>query len=90
MKRPTIASIVLAGFVLAFPALVTAASSDDKKWVAQCMKDNKDEGAKPDVVKKYCVCMNDKMDDNETRSITAWEKKNPSARKECEKKAGWK
>ena len=90
MKRPTIASIVLAGFVLALPALAAAQSADDKKWVAKCVKDNKDEGAKPDVVKKYCVCMNDKMDDNETLSISAWEKKNPGARKDCEKKAGWK
>ncbi len=66
------------------------ANADDKKWVAKCMKDNKDEGAKEGVVKKYCVCMNDKMDDNETRSITEWEKANPKARKECEKSAGWK
>lgn len=67
-----------------------AQSADDKKWVNQCMKDNKDEGAKEEVVRKYCVCMNDKMDDNETRSITQWEKANPAARKDCEKKAGWK
>jgi Ni/Co efflux regulator RcnB len=67
-----------------------AQTADDKKWVAQCMKDNKDEGAKESVVKAYCVCMNDKMSDNETRSITEWEKANPKARKECEKVAGWK
>ena len=67
-----------------------AQSADDKKWVNQCMKDNKDEGAKEEVVRKYCVCMNDKMEDNETRSITQWEKANPAARKDCEKKAGWK
>jgi hypothetical protein len=34
--------------------------------------------------------MNDKMDETETRSITAWEKANPGARKACEKEAGWK
>ena len=66
------------------------ADADDKKWVAQCMKDNKDEGAKEGVVKKYCVCMNDKMDDNETRSITQWEKANPKTAEACSKQAGWK
>jgi hypothetical protein len=36
------------------------------------MRDNKDEGARTDVVRKYCECMNDKMSNNETRSITQW------------------
>ena len=27
-------------------------------------------------VKRYCVCMNDKMDENETRSVSQWEKAN--------------
>jgi hypothetical protein len=71
-------------------SLAMAQSADDKKWVAQCMKDNKDEGAKEGVVKKYCVCMNDKMDDNETRTITQWEKANPKTAEACSKQAGWK
>lgn len=66
------------------------AGADDTKWIAQCLKDNKNEGAKEEVVFKYCKCMNDKMDDNETRSITQWEKANPKASKECDKQAGWK
>jgi hypothetical protein len=66
------------------------AGSDDTKWIAQCIKDNKGEGAKEEVVYKYCECMNNKMDDNETRSISEWEKANPQAMKECERKAGWK
>ncbi len=66
------------------------ADADDAKWVNQCMKDNKDEGAKVEVVKKYCTCMNDKMSSNETRTITEWEKANPESRKACEKAAGWK
>jgi hypothetical protein len=67
-----------------------AQSADDKKWVNKCVQDNKGEGAKPEVVKKYCVCMNDKMDENETRSISVWEKANPAAMKACEKESGWK
>ena len=66
------------------------ADSDDVKWVERCIKDNKNEGAKPDVVRKYCVCMNGKMDDSETRTITQWEQANPAAMKACEKEAGWK
>jgi hypothetical protein len=69
---------------------VFAQSADDKKWINQCIKDNKAEGATPEVVRKYCVCMNDKMDENETRSISQWEKANPAAMKDCEKQAGWK
>jgi hypothetical protein len=66
------------------------ADADDKKWIAQCIKDNKDEGAKPDVVKKYCTCMNDKMGDNETQSISKWEKTHQTEMKQCEKESGWK
>lgn len=69
---------------------VFAQSADDKKWIAQCISDNKDEGAKAEVVKKYCECMVDKMEEKETRSVTQFEKANPASRKDCEKKAGWK
>jgi hypothetical protein len=34
--------------------------------------------------------MNNKMDNNETRSITQWEKANPRASEACSKEAGWK
>lgn len=66
------------------------ADADDTKWIAQCIKDNKDEGAKEEVVYKYCECMNNKMDSNETKTISQWEKTHPVERKACEKKAGWK
>ncbi len=66
-------------------------TSDDLKWVNQCISDNKGEkGATPAIVRAYCICMNEKMDDNETRTITQWEKANPKARVACEKQAGWK
>ena len=81
---------LVATVMLASATLALAQSADDKKWVNQCIKDNKDEGAKAEVVRKYCVCMNDKMDENETRSISQWEKSNPGAMKACEKEAGWK
>src|SRR6476659_6567221 len=70
------------------PAL--AATTDDVKWINQCVDDNKNEGAKKEVVLKYCTCMNNKMSDNETRSITQWEKTHESEAKACSKAAGWK
>ncbi|HAS51410.1 MAG TPA: hypothetical protein DCS21_06575 [Gammaproteobacteria bacterium] len=66
------------------------AGADDAKWVAQCVKDNQDQGKPAEVVKKYCECMNEKMDDNETQSIAQWEKSHPKEEKECDAKSGWK
>ena len=66
-----------------------AQTADDTKWINQCVQDNKDEGAKDEVVLKYCTCMNDKMDDDENASITEWEKSHPDERKACDKEAGW-
>ena len=34
-----------------------------------------------EVVLKYCTCMNNKMSDNETQSITQWEKTHVAERK---------
>lgn len=66
-----------------------AQADDNAKWIAQCLKDNADAKVPQSVVAAYCACMNNKMDDNETRTITQWEKANPQARKACEKVAGW-
>jgi len=68
----------------------SAATTDDVKWINQCVNDNKDEGAKKDVVLKYCTCMNNKMSDNETQSITQWEKTHKTEQAACSKAAGWK
>ena len=82
-------SLALAA-VLAGSAL--AATSDDAKWVAKCVSDNA--GAKNvtvEIITKYCTCMNNEMDDNETLSVTAWEKtaKGKVAMATCDKKSGW-
>jgi hypothetical protein len=88
LSRIAIASCL--AMVLALGCGIARADADDDKWIAQCMKDNKDEGAKEEVVYKYCACMNDKMSKDETRSISQWEKTHKKEMKECEKKAGWK
>jgi hypothetical protein len=79
---------------LAIIALVApaVAGPDDAKWVAKCVSDNA--GARNvsvDIIAKYCTCMNNKMDDNETLSITAWEKTpvGKTAMASCDKESGW-
>ena len=84
------ALMLLAAAVCASSAAVAQKlNADDVKWINQCIDDNKG-GAKPEVIRKYCQCMNDKMDNNETRSISQWEKSNPRARAACDKESGWK
>ncbi|NKE48052.1 hypothetical protein HB662_24960 [Roseomonas frigidaquae] len=73
------------------PGCVTAqsASSDDRRWINQCLRDNRDARVSQRVVHAYCSCMNDRMSNNETRSITQWERANPRAREACERRSGW-
>ena len=75
--------------VSAFGGPAAHAGSDDAKWVAQCVSDNKDEKASVEVIAKYCTCMNNKMSDNETQSITQWEKTHATERKACDQESGW-
>jgi hypothetical protein len=70
-------------------AVAQRMTQDDLKWINQCIADNRG-AASAEVIRKYCQCMNDKMDDNETRSISQWEKANPKARAECDRVSGWK
>lgn len=65
-----------------------AVATDDVKWINACVKDNKGEAADA-VILKYCTCMNEKMDNNESQSITQWEKTHVAERKACDKESGW-
>jgi hypothetical protein len=85
MKSGLLAFALVAVFGAANAAF--AATTDDVKWINQCVNDNKG-GAAPAVVLKYCTCMNNKMSDNETRSITQWEKTHVAERKACDAYAG--
>jgi hypothetical protein len=67
-----------------------AMTQDDLAWINRCVSDNKRQGATQEVVRKYCICMNEEMDDNERLSISAWERKNPDAVRKCDAVAGWK
>ncbi len=76
-------------FLLATGCATTGSSSEDRRWVEQCIRDNADEGASRRVVTAYCRCMVNRMSDHETRSVTQWERTNPRARRECSRQAGW-
>jgi hypothetical protein len=65
-----------------------AATTDDVKWINQCVNDDRG-GATHEVILKYYTCMNNKMSDNETQSITQWEKSLVAERKACDREAGW-
>ena len=88
MKSITFAILLAVSAFSSSAAL--AATTDDVKWINQCVDDNKNEGAKKEVVLKYCTCMNNKMSDNETQSITQWEKTHKTEQAACSKEAGWK
>ena len=82
---------LVAALTAAAPAQAQRMNADDMKWINQCIGDNRSEaGGTPQIVRAYCMCMNEKMDDNETRSVTQWERANPGARRDCERKSGWK
>ncbi len=85
--KMTVAALAIAGACLWVNAAF-AVSTDDVKWINQCLKDNKG-GASHEVVLKYCTCMVNKMDDSETQSVTQWEKRHVTERKACDRQAGW-
>lgn len=87
MRLNLLAPLLVSG--LCFAASAFAQTADDKKWIRQCLADNQEAKVAAAVVSSYCTCMNNKMSDNETRSITQWEKTNPGARKACEQESGW-
>lgn len=87
--KPGALVLCLLGFAISGNVVFAQAlSADDVKWINQCIADNKG-GASDAIIRKYCVCMNEKMDNNETRSITQWEKANPAARRACDRESGW-
>jgi hypothetical protein len=82
---------LLAACLMTGSASAQKLNADDVKWINQCIADNKGEpGGTPEIVRSYCMCMNEKMDNNETKSITQWEKSHPAEKAACDKQSGWK
>lgn len=89
-QTSTLLALLAATLMISAAAARADTTEDDVTWINQCIADNKKEGATPEVVKKYCVCMNNAMSSSETKSITEWEKTHPDEVKACDKEAGWK
>jgi hypothetical protein len=86
-----LAAVLLAAGSLLGTGSAFATTADDISWIARCMSDNKSEqGVSVDIAFKYCKCMNNKMSENETQSISTWEKSHPNEMKACDTEAGWK
>jgi len=79
---------IAAGTLIAGNA-VAQRQTDDVRWVNQCVRDSAGYNVSEQVKIMYCTCMVAKMSDNETRSVTQWERANPQARDDCARRAGW-
>ncbi len=92
MMKYLVAPFVIAmSLVVIGPASAQKMTADDLKWINQCVDDNRGEpGATPAIARAYCMCMNEKMDNNESQSISQWEKTHKKERDACSKQAGWK
>ncbi len=79
---------LLASLAVAAPAL---AAPDDAAWVARCVSDNASAKVDVAIISKYCTCMNNEMDSNESRSVSTWEKTSEGkvAMAKCDKESGW-
>jgi hypothetical protein len=88
MTMKTAATLLLLAGSLFASTAAFAATTDDVKWINQCVADNAGDAA-PGVILRYCTCMNNKMSDNETQSITQWEKTHVSERRACDRESGW-
>ncbi len=65
------------------------ADSEDKLWIAQCVRDNAGAEVATPALLKYCKCMTNKMSDEETLSVTEWEPTHPGEKTACRTKAKW-
>jgi hypothetical protein len=90
MKVSSAALLMAASLATIFASgPVRASTSDDARWIAQCVRDNKDEGQPGPVVAAYCACMVEAMPESETRSVTQWEKTHKREENRCGAQAGW-
>ncbi len=79
--------LVLLGSLMA--SSIAYADANELRWIAKCLQDNATANVATGVVIKYCTCMTDKMDKQETQSVTQWEKTHPTERADCDRQSGW-
>ncbi len=66
------------------------AETDDPDRIDQCVVDNRYKNQSAGTVLKYCLCMDEKIPENEIQSIKQWKKTHKTENDACRAKAGWK
>ena len=74
----------------AFSSPGFAKTDDDPDRIDQCVIDNRYKGQSAETVQKYCLCINEKMPENEIQSIKQWKKNHKMEDETCSTNAGWK
>jgi len=87
MKRMAVALAFAGIFVVNGVAL-----ADDflDRRIAECIEDNTEARVSMEIIKKYCICMSNKMGNVEVQTVTQWENSHPIERAECDRESGWK
>ena len=87
MKLAAVVLVLLGSLMM---SSIAHADANELRWIARCLQDNATAEVATDVVIKYCTCMANKMEKNETQSVTQWEKTHPTERAACDRESGWK
>lgn len=83
------AIVALSLSALCFVPLVASAAEMNKDRVEQCVKDNDGAKVQPDIIRRYCACMSEKIGNTDALSVTEWERTHPKEREECDNFSGW-
>jgi hypothetical protein len=85
--RLLLALTVVAAIALpaqAAPKLTAA----DRAWIDACVSDRKQTGRSAKMLRAYCVCMQEVVEDNQPLGITELERSYPPAHLACRRQAG--
>jgi len=80
-------------FLTAFPVLASAdaLTAADRAWIGTCVERLKNEPAPNEAVKlRYCTCMHEQFDDNQSVTQSEMERMYPPLHRACNREAGWK
>ena len=78
----------LCAVLAAAPATAAKLSPADLAWIDKCVADRKLEQLDPVKLRKYCVCMQEIVDDNEPFTVSELEHSYPPAHVMCSDEAG--
>ena len=86
MRYLTVTLFLIGAVVLSGTA---RADYEDQLWTAQCVRDYASSEVATTVLLKYCMCMTDKMDDEETKPVIEWEQAHSAEKASCMAKVRW-